>query len=131
MKLFSLLHKGNDYPSVTWFSSRILPGVRFAVRRVSLQQRIELNHKLRELTMQYEFLKTGDASSQLEAAMSDLLLAKLYVEWGLADLEGLTIDGKKATPATLVSRGPEKLTDEVVQEIQAASILTEDERKNC
>ncbi len=130
MKLFSLLHKGKDYPSVIWFASQVLPGVRFAVRRVSLQQRIELNRKLRELTMQYEFLKTGDASSQLEAAMSDLLLAKLYVEWGLAELDGLSIDGKKATPTTLLSRGPEKLTNEIVQEIQAASILTEDERKN-
>lgn len=130
MKLFSPLHKGSEYQSTTWHSSQVLPGVRFSIRRVSLQQRIELNRKLRELTMQYEFLKTGDVSSQLEAAMSDLLLAKLYIEWGLADLDGLCIDGNKATAASLIALGPEKLTDEIVQEIQAASILTEDERKN-
>ena len=130
MKLISRLRNVQDCPSVTWFSSQVAPGVRFAVRRVSLQQRIELNRQLRELTLQYEFLKTGDASSQLEAALSDLLVAKLYIEWGLAGLDGLSIDGQKATAMSLVAHGPENLTNEIVQQIQAESVLTEDERKN-
>ena len=130
MKFLSLLHKEQDSKSVVWFSSQSVQGVRFAIRRISLQQRIELNRRLRELTLQYEFLKTGDASSQLEAALSDLLVAKLYIEWGLADIVGLSIDGKRATSASVVAYGPESLTDEIVQKIQAESILTEDERKN-
>ncbi len=130
MKLTSLFHKSEGYASVSWYSSQVMPGVRFAIRRVSLQQRIDLNRRLRDLTLQYEFLKTGDASSQLEAALSDLLVAKLYIEWGLVEMEGLSIDGRKATGASLIAQGPENLTDEIVQRIQAESILTEDERKN-
>lgn len=80
--------------------------------------------------MHYEFLKTGDAESQLEAALSDLLVAKLYLEWGLAEIEGLSIDGKKATVSTLIISGPEDLADEIVRQIQAESVLTADERKN-
>jgi hypothetical protein len=107
-----------------------MPGVRFAIRRVSLQQRIELNRGVQELTMKYEFLKAGDASGQLEAALSDLLVAKLYLEWGLETIEGLSINGQKATPDSLIIYGPENLTDEIVQTIQAESALTDDERKN-
>ena len=130
MKLISRLRNAQDCSSVTWHASQVIPGVRFAIRRVSLQQRIELNRQLRELTLQYEFLKTGDASSQLEAAFSDLLVAKLYIEWGLSAIEGLLIDGRKATTASLVANGPEELTNEIVQRIQAESSLTDDERKN-
>jgi hypothetical protein len=130
MKLTSLFHKSECHASVSWYASHVAQGVRFAIRRISLQQRIDLNRRLRDLTLQYEFLKTGDASSQLEAALSDLLVAKLYIEWGLVEVEGLSIDGKKATGALLIAYGPEYLTDEIVQRIQAESVLTEDERKN-
>jgi hypothetical protein len=131
MKLLSLLPKAKHCSSVSWHASQTVPGVRFAIRRVSLQQRIELNRRLRELTIQYEFLKAGDAQSQLEAGLADLLVAKLYLEWGVAEMEGLSIDGKTATVASLIAHGPEKLTDEIVQKVQTESGLTEDERKNC
>ena len=130
MKLISRLRNVQDYPSVSWYASQVMSGVRFAIRQVSLQQRIELNRRLRELTLQYEFLKTGDASSQLEAALSELLVAKLYIEWGLAAIEGLLIDGQKATISSLVASGPEDLTNEIVQRIQAGNWLMDDERKN-
>ena len=130
MKLTSLLHREEDYLSVSWHSSKAIPGVRFAIRRISLQQRIELNHRVRELTMKYEFLKAGDALSQLEAALSDLLVAKLYIEWGLETIEGLSIDGQKATTESVIANGPENLANEIGETIQAASALTEDERKN-
>ena len=130
MKLISLLHKENDYSSVSWHLSEILKGVRFAIRRVSLQQRIDLNQRLSELTMKHQFLKAGDTSSQLEAALSELLVAKLYVEWGLEKIEGLSINGVPATADSLVADGPEGLTDEIVRAIQAESALTDNERKN-
>jgi hypothetical protein len=129
-KLTSLLRKGEDYSASSWHCSHVLPGVRFAIKRVSLGQRIELNQRVRELTLKHEFLRAGDASSQLEAALSDLLVAKLYLEWGLESIEGLTIDGKKATAETLIRSGPEKLSEEIVRVIQAESGLTGDERKN-
>jgi hypothetical protein len=130
MKLTSLLHKDSDYSSESWHSSKVMPGVRFAIKRVSLRQRIELNHRVKELTIKYEFLQAGDTSAHLEAALSDLLVAKLYLEWGLKTIEGLSIDGQKATVDLLIAKGPEGLVNEIVPLIQAESALTDIERKN-
>ena len=130
MKLTSLLHKDTAYSSVSWHSSKLMPGVRFAIRRISLRQRIELNRRVNELTLKHEFLRAGDTSNQLEAALSDLLVAKLYLEWGLEDIDGLSIDGRKATAELLIDFGPESLANEIGLLIQAESALTEDERKN-
>ena len=129
-KLTSLLHKDTSYSSVSWHSSKVMPGVRFAVRRISLRQRIELNRRVKELTIKHEFLRAGDAPDRLEAALSDLLVAKLYLEWGLEEIEGLSIDGQKATPDLLIASGPESLANEIGVLIQAESALTDDERKN-
>jgi hypothetical protein len=132
MKFLSVLPKAKHRSSVCWYASQTVAGVRFAIRRVSLQQRIELNRRLRDLTIQYEFLKAGgDAQNQLEAGLSDLLVAKLYLEWGVDEIQGLSIDGKKATVASVIAHGPEELSDEIVQTVQAEIGLTEDERKNC
>jgi hypothetical protein len=130
MKLTSLLHKDTGYSSVSWHASKSVPGVKFAIRKVSLRQRIELNHRVRELALKYEFLNAGDTSNQLEAALSDLLAAQLYIEWGLAAIEGLSINDEKATAESLILDGPANLADEIVQTIQAEIALTADERKN-
>ena len=131
MKLTSLLHKDIVYyESVSWHSSQVMPGVRFSLRRVSLRQRIELNRRVKELTIKHEFLIAGGTPDRLEAALSDLLVAKLYVEWGLQQIEGLSIDGQNATADLLIAYGPESLTNEIGLLIQAQSSLTDDERKN-
>ena len=130
MKLTSLLHRDIVYESVAWHFSKLMPGVRFALRRVSLRQRIELNRRVKELTIKHEFLRAGGTSDHLEAALSDLLVAKLYVEWGLEEIEGLLIDGQKATADLLIACGPEGLANEIGLLIQAESALTDDERKN-
>ncbi len=130
MRFISRLHKKQNHASVTWHESNVLDGVRFAIRSVSLQQRIELNERLRALTLKNEFLKAGDVENQLEAGLSNLLVARLYLEWGLEDVEGLLIDGRKATPPLLISHGPESLVEEIVGAIQNQIALTEDERKN-
>jgi hypothetical protein len=85
---------------------------------------------VRELTLRYEFLRAGDAAEQLEATLSDLLVRKLYLEWGLAAIEGLCIDGQSATIASTIESGPESLADEIVAAIRAESGLSDDERKN-
>ena len=130
MKLSSLLHRDVGYSSVSWHASETFPGVRFAVKRASLGQRIELNQRVRELTLKHEFLRAGDAAGQLEAALSDLLAEKLYLEWGLERIEGLSIDGQEATTAVLIASGPEILTNEIAGVIQKENNLTDDERKN-
>jgi len=129
MKFLLRLRKP-DHSSVAWHESRSISGVRFAIRHISLAQRIELTKSVRELALRYEFLKSGEPSDQLEASLSDLLVRKLYIEWGLAALEGLRIDGKQATPALLIDSGPERLSDEVIEKIRAELELSEQERKN-
>ncbi len=130
MKLTSLSHENINYCSLSWHSSETTPGVRFAIRRVSLRQRIELNRRVRELTLKYEFLRAGDTQNQLEASLSELLVMNLYLDWGLQGIEGLLIDGKNATAAALVETGPEALAQEIARLIQAESALNEDEIKN-
>jgi len=130
MKLTSPSPSEVSYSSLSWRQSKTIEGVRFAIRRVSLAQRLELNKRVRELTLQYEFLKAGPAADQLEATWADLLVRKLYIEWGLAGLEGLSIDGETASVELLIDKGPEELVDEIVSALQEEIGLSEEERKN-
>jgi hypothetical protein len=130
MKLTSPLPSEVGYASLSWHDSKTIEGVRFAIKRISLAQRLDLNKRVRELTLRHEFLKAGPAPDQLEAAWADLLVRKLYVEWGLAALEGFSIDGETATLELLIEKGPEKLVDEIVFVIQEETGLSEEERKN-
>ena len=124
------LHRDVNYASVVWHRSRFLERVSFAVRRPSLAQRIELTTRVRDLSLKHEFLRAGNLSDQLAASLSELLVSKLYVEWGLSELKGLLIDGQPATVDCLLKSGPEELVSEIVTAIKAETGLTEDERKN-
>jgi len=119
-----------DYRSNARYESAVLPGVTFAVRRPSLAQRISLTTRARDLTLKNEFLKAGDVSDQLAISLSDLLVRKLYLEWGLLEIDGLTVNGEAATSALLIEHGPEDLTEEILAAIKTESWLNEDERKN-
>ena len=130
MKLQSHLRKQRPYSSLLWHESQAMPGVRYAIRRVSLAQRIELTKRVRELSIRHEFLKAGDVPDQLEGSLADLLVQKLYLEWGLAELGGLTIDDQPATIEALIDKGPEQLSDEIVAAIRGEIGLSEEERKN-
>ncbi len=130
MKLQSHLRKKVCYSSLLWHESRVMPGVRYAIRRVSLSQRIELTQRVRELSSRHEFLKAGDTSDEVDAALSDLLVRRLYLEWGLEELSGLSIDEEAVTTAALIDRGPEALSDEIIASIQGEIGLSEEERKN-
>jgi hypothetical protein len=131
MRFTSLLRKPSNYQSLIWHESAALNGVRFATRRVSLAQRIELTQKARELSLKYEFMKAGEPSDQVEASLADLLVRRLYLEWGLVQLRGLTIDGQQPTAEALIEKGPEALSDEIISAIRAELELSEEERKNC
>jgi hypothetical protein len=86
--------------------------------------------KIREIALKNEFLKAGDTAEQIEGALADALVRKLYLEWGLLEVQGLSIDGEAATPELLIAKGPEALSEEVVDSIRAELELSEDERKN-
>ena len=130
MKSILHLHEPLEYGSVRWFPSALFAGVRYGVRRISLGQRIELTRAVRELLHNEEFLRAGDSGDQLEASLADLLVRKLYLQWGLAGIEGFRIDGEAATPQVLVDAGPEQLSEEIAARIQAELGLSEEERKN-
>jgi hypothetical protein len=55
---------------------------------------------------------------------------RVYLEWGLEAVEGLTVDGETATPALLIDRGPAELAAEILARIRSECGLSEDERKN-
>ena len=130
MNFLSPLRKGVRFESVRWQASKELPEVRFAIREPSLQKRIELTRHLHELTIRNEFLASGKEMEQLELALAELLLQKVLVEWGLAVIEGLEIDGKPATPEQLIEAGPEKLVAEIAAAVRQRCGLNEEERKN-
>lgn len=69
-------------------------------------------------------------SDQLEASLADLLVRRLYLEWGLVELSGLTIDDRPPTVDALVDRGPEQLVNEIVVSVRGEIGLSEEERKN-
>lgn len=118
------------FESVRWQTSQEMPEVRFAVREPSLQKRIELTQKLHELTLKNEFLASGKEMEQLELALAELLVQKTLIEWGLAAIEGLFIDGKAATPSALIESGPEQLIAEIAIAVRRRCGLDEEERKN-
>jgi hypothetical protein len=124
------LRKSVRFESVRWQTSREMPDVRFAVCEPSLQKRIDLTQKLHELTLKNEFLASGKEMEQLELALAELLVQKTLIEWGLAAIEGLFIDGKPATPGTLIEAGPEPLMAEIAMAIRRQCWLDEEERKN-
>ena len=130
MKFTSPSHKLTRYSSALWHDSKAIEGVRYATRRISLLQRIEMMKKIREIALKNEFLKAGDTAEQIEGALADALVRKLYLEWGLLEVQGLSIDGEAATPELLIAKGPEALSEEVVDSIRAELELSEDERKN-
>lgn len=130
MRFTSHSRKETKYASVIWHESKTVSGVRYATRQVSLQQRIELASRIREIVLRHEFLKAGDAGDQLEVTLGELLVRKLYIEWGLQEIEGLAIDGEPATVESIVAKGPEALTDEIVTSIRGQLELSGEERKN-
>ena len=120
----------HNYSSGAWHESRCLRNVKFSVRRPSLQQRIELTRRIRELTLENEFLRSGESPDQLAAALSDLYVQRLYVEWGLLEIRGLKIDGVAADAQLIVERGPEALVEEIALAVRGELGLSDAERKN-
>jgi hypothetical protein len=130
MSFISHSPKSIEYSSVRWYESRTIPGVSFAIRRISLQQRIDLTKRIRELSLRDEFLKSGSPSEQLNAAESELAVRKALISWGLSKVARLSLDGEPATAETVVDKAPEDFANEVVTTIRAELGLSETEIKN-
>jgi hypothetical protein len=120
-----------EYESEKTLESRTAEGVKFRIARMSLGRRIELTRRMWELARKVECLEAGDdPREKLEAALLRSEIDRLYLGWGLAGVEGLTLDGAPATPESLVAAGPEELCREILEAVKAECGLSEDERKN-
>lgn len=120
-----------EYASSVWFDAASCGGVRYRIVRISVGRKIELARRIREIGRRLEFLEAGnDARDKLEAMVLASEIDRVYLEWGLEAVEGLTVDGETATPALLIDRGPAELAAEILARIRSECGLSEDERKN-
>jgi hypothetical protein len=111
--------------------SATTPGVELVIGLMTFGRRIELMRRIRDLAAKLEFFQAGqDAGNRMEASLLGAEIDRIYVEWGLEEVRGLTIDGEPATPRSLIDRGPELLFFEVLTAIKAECGLNEAERKN-
>ncbi len=119
------------YDSLITVRSKAMPAVTFAIKRMSFGRRMELSRRAREISKKAEFLEAGNQlHEKIEASILAQEVDAMYLRWGLASIEGLTIDGEPATAERLLERGPDELTREIVGAIKEQCGLSETERKN-
>jgi hypothetical protein len=98
---------------------------------VSLARRLEIARRVRDLLNELEFRSAGsEAGDRLSAAILQSSIDRLYIAWGLLQVEGLAIDGEPATVSSLLEKGPEALCHEMAETLRRQCQLSEDERKN-
>jgi hypothetical protein len=119
------------YESVLMIRSKAMPAVTFVINRISFGRRMDLSRRAREISRKAEFLEAG---GQLQEKIEGSILAQevdaMYLRWGLVSIAGLTIDGEAATAESLLERGPDELTREIVMAVKEQCGLSEGERKN-
>ena len=119
------------YESVAVVDSRARPGVRYTVARMSFGRRMELMRRIREMAGRAEFLASGQGvEDKMDGALLQAEIERLYVAWGLKSVSGLVVDGRQASPETLLEDGPEELFREALAAVRAETGLNEQERKN-
>ena len=65
----------------------------------------------------------------METAILSAEVDRLYIRWGLKEVDGLVIDGLPATPESLLAVGPEELVQEALAFIRSECGLDEAEKK--
>ena len=119
------------YESAVEVESKVAPGVRFTVAKMSFGRRMELMRRIRELGRRMEFLEAGhEPGEKMDAALLQAEIDRLYLTWGLRAVSGLVLDGGHANPDLLAESGPEELFREALAAVRAEAELTHDERKN-
>lgn len=120
-----------NHESCTRIESRARPGVAFVISKMSFERRMDLIHRIRELSIKCEFFHAGvSVEDKLQSALLSGEIDRLYIIWGLRELVGLEVDGIPATPELLASAGPEDLFREAVAAVKSECGLSEAERKN-
>ncbi|MDX2181790.1 MAG: hypothetical protein SFV18_19510 [Bryobacteraceae bacterium] len=120
-----------SFETVVEHESAAVPGVRFRVRRMTFGRRIELTKRVRELAQRIEFAEAGETfAGKVEASLATLEVERLYLDWGLESVSGLTADGEPVDRENAAERAPEALTREMIAAIKHECGLSEEERKN-
>lgn len=121
-----------DYQSFVWKESAQVEGVRLRIRCMSFGRRLELMKQVGDSLARLEFLQSGEQTAAVAAEATTLGAAidREFLLWGLEQIEGLEIDGEKATPAALIESGPEALVREALSAVRQTAGLSEQERKN-
>jgi hypothetical protein len=120
-----------SYESALAIQSKVMPGVKFVINRISFGRRMELSRRVREITQKTEFLEAGsELGEKIEAGILAQEVDAMYLRWALVGVDGLEIDGEAATVEQLLDRGPEELAREIVIAIKEQCGLSEAERKN-
>jgi hypothetical protein len=79
----------------------------------------------------YEALKASERmDDRVQAEALRLRMDFEYLDWGLARVFGLLIDGEVPDARMLFEKGPERLTQEILCRIREECELSGDERKN-
>jgi len=92
---------------------------------------MDLMRRVRDLAVRLEYFEAGrDEKNQMEASLLAAQIDRIYLEWGLESLEGLSIDGREADCSSFLDHGPEKLVEEALALVRAECGLSEQERKN-
>ena len=124
-------HETVKYESTVAVDSAAYPGVRYRILRPSFKRRSALIGQVRELGKSLEFLEAGEsATDRIEAFHVHSKINELYLNWGLTGIEGMEIDGEQITTESLLEKGPEDLTREILDQIKGQCTLSEEERKN-
>ncbi len=120
-----------NYESLTCHDSVSNPGIKFRLKKISLNRRLQLSQEIREIAGRLEFTQAGTSFiDKVDATVLTLEVDRIYLKWGLESIEGIEIDGVPATPELLIERGPEDLCQEIVSIIRSECGLSDEERKN-
>lgn len=120
------------YESTVWRESRLWPGVRFQVLRMSLIRRHRLMHELKRLASEETFHRAAlaDTDGEISAAELQTRIDEMVIRTALRAIEGLNIDRQSATVESLLENGPESLAREIAEAIAEETSLEKTERKN-
>ncbi|MEO8100790.1 MAG: hypothetical protein ABI811_24045 [Acidobacteriota bacterium] len=105
--------------------------MRFRIAKISVGRRIDLARRIRDAGRRVEFLEAGsDPRDKLEAMVLASEIDRVYLDWALEAVEGLSIDGVEATPGAVIEKGPPDLTGEILARIRSECGLNDEQRKN-
>lgn len=111
--------------------SRVCPGVKVTLKRVSFWRRSELMKRLAPILAKARAIaSTNEAEDLSSSGILRREILHILLEWGIVEVSGLRIDGAQATKETLLRDGPEELALEIFNELQRQLSLNETERKN-